>query len=99
MTAERYEGVISACGELIRELEMPILLSNEEIDKILVNVDIRSERFGKLFARAQLKKVVAWGEEECFEHPYESELPEEEYNRKRHRCPECLQSLKKEAGL
>lgn len=43
-----------------------------------------------------LRKVVDWGESECFEHPYNSDLPEEEYNRKRHRCIECWQSLLKE---
>ena len=46
--------------------------------------------------KAQLKKVVEWGDEECFKHPFPSDLMEEEYNRKRHRCPECSQSLLKE---
>lgn len=42
-----------------------------------------------------LKCVGRWGNEDCFEHPYTSELPSEEFNRKRHRCPECWESLLK----
>jgi len=38
-------------------------------------------------------------EEECFEHPYDSDLPTEEYNRKRHRCPECWQTFFKKRGI
>lgn len=50
----------------------------------------------ELLFKAQLKKIGEWGEEECFEHPYKSNDPKEEYNRKRHRCPECWQSLQEE---
>ena len=49
-------------------------------------------------ARAQLRRIMEWGKAECFEHPYDSDLPEEEYNRKRNRCPECWETLEKEAG-
>ena len=37
--------------------------------------------------------IAKWGNEECFEHPYNSKLKHEEYNRKRHRCPECWKSI------
>ncbi len=40
-------------------------------------------------------QVREWGDEKCDEHPYRSTLRSEEYNRKRHRCPECWQSLNK----
>ena len=47
-------------------------------------------------AEAQLKKVYEWGNEDCFDHPYRSRIKSEEYNRKKHRCPECWQSLLEE---
>ncbi len=84
-----------------------ILLDDVEIDKAYLAymesdlppmTDI-SRGANRAIIQAQLKQVVEWGNEECFEHPYDSELPEEEYNRKRHRCPACWQTLKKEAGL
>lgn len=40
------------------------------------------------------KDFIEWGNEECFEHPYSSRAKGEAYNRKRHRCPECFESLK-----
>uniref|UniRef100_A0A6M3INN8 Uncharacterized protein n=1 Tax=viral metagenome TaxID=1070528 RepID=A0A6M3INN8_9ZZZZ len=52
-----------------------------------------------LIAKAQhekdLKDLIEWGNEECFEHPYSSRAKGEAYNRKRHRCPECWESLKR----
>ncbi len=71
---------------------MSILLTPEEILEAYHGrvSDIRE------VAKAQLKKVVEWLHEECFDHPYESELPSEEYNRKRYRCFECWQALLKE---
>ncbi len=50
----------------------------------------------KAIKKAQLKKVGDWGNEECFDHPFKSRLKSEEYNRKRHRCPECWQILLEE---
>ncbi len=49
-----------------------------------------------LIAKAQLKAVMEWGNGECLEHPYRSRDKGEAYNRKKHRCPECWQSLLKE---
>ena len=43
--------------------------------------------------KAQLKRVVEWGDEDCEEHPYTSRSKGEAYNRKRHRCPQCRQVL------
>ena len=83
---------------------MPILLSDKEIIKLVISPALdpsgySAKEHDKVVAQAQLKNVVKWGDEDCFQHPYESDLPEEEYNRKRHRCPDCWQSLKEEAGL
>ena len=53
----------------------------------------------KAIAQAALeygvRQVMKWGDKKCDEHPYRSTLRSEEYNRKRHRCPECWQSLNK----
>ena len=44
-------------------------------------------------ANATREDVYKWGNEECFEHPYTSDEPDEEFNRKRHRCPECWEEF------
>ena len=75
-----------------------MLLTDEEITKAF-NHGVRhgdGTYPPEAIAKAQLKKVVEWGEEECFEHPYKSNIKSEEYNRKRHRCFECWQSLLEE---
>ena len=76
-----------------------VLLNDEEIQQEIggsLEVFMGIEHNLPKILKAQLKKVVEWGDEECFKHPFTSDLKEEEYNRKRHRCPECWQSLLKE---
>ena len=79
-----------------------IQLTEAEIKGYLLQPDSEDgERlivWAKIIRNAQLKKVVKWGEGECFSHPYTSKLKVEEYNRKRHRCPECWQSLLEEVN-
>ena len=73
-----------------------IVLTKEEIEKLNAGAHRPLSCIGcDIIAKAQVKKVGEWGNEECFEHPYNSDLPEEEYNRKRHRCSECWQALLK----
>lgn len=49
--------------------------------------------------KAGIREVVEWGNVECYEHPYDSDVPGEEYNRKHHRCLECWQAKLKEWDL
>ncbi len=53
---------------------------------------------GKWAAKAQLKKVVEWGNELCYDHNGE-QREEQGWFVKRHDCPLCWQDLKKEASL
>ena len=75
-----------------------MLLTDDEISRALRDEGYTDEVHAELgvIAKKQLKEMVDWGEEECFEHPYTSKLKSEEYNRKRHRCPKCWQSLLEE---
>ncbi len=58
-------------------------------------------------AKAQAKKMVKWGDDDCTEHGHfhTAELLTEyggskaTYPYERHECPECWQQLKKEVGL
>jgi len=79
------------------------ILNDEEIVKVYSGSETSFAaddpiRYGKAVARAQhqqdLKDFVEWGEKDCDEHPYSSRLKSEEFNRKRHRCFECWESLK-----
>ena len=49
-------------------------------------------------AKAQLKKVVEWGQELCKDHN-RTQREEQGWFVKRHDCPQCWQDLKKEASL
>lgn len=77
----------------------------EERDTWLRKTDLEKARdnFTKdiiLRTRSQaFREVMEWGNEECYEHPYTSHLKGEEYNRKRHRCPECWQAQLKVWGI
>ncbi len=77
----------------------------EERDTWLRKTDIEKARdnfTGDIILRTRsqaFREVVEWGNEECYEHPYTSHLKGEEYNRKRHRCPECWQAQLKVWGI
>ena len=74
-----------------------IVLTKEEREKLNAGAHRQLSCIGcDIIAKEAVKKVGEWGNEECFEHPYNnSNQPEEEYNRKRHRCPKCWQTLLK----
>ena len=78
-----------------------VLLSPEEIVELNGNcIEVMGRPLTKGEAikagsRAQLKKVVEWGDERC---PHPSTFDGQRLMKKR-RCPECWQALKKEAGL
>ena len=86
-------AVLTKGGEMI-------LLSPEEIKEVYhscsVGGFIRSE-VEKAIARAQLKKVVEWGNEDCTEHGF---IITEEVLKypPRHQCPKCWQVLRKEVN-
>ncbi len=72
-------------------------LSDDEIREAYENNFLFRPFHRKIARKAEqgtLRQIVEWLEEECIEHPFWSALKEEEYNRKKHRCPTCIESLK-----
>ena len=74
------------------ERKLPILLSKE------ANYDATKgkEGYDLNIARAQLKKVVKWGEEDCYTHQVKDKTIDNTEGIKRRDCPKCWQSLKEE---
>ncbi len=84
-----------------------ILLDDEEIDKAYLaymesdlppKTDI-SRGANRAIIQAQLKKVVEWQEAKCAEHPEHNAYDDGLHFNLRRDCPQCMQALKKEAGL
>ena len=86
---DHYEEVFNAGNEN----RIPIYVKENTVYLETENSRVYS-RGTKAQYQLCIKDVYEWGNEECFEHPYSSRTKGEGYNRKRHRCPECWQSLK-----
>ena len=74
---------------------MSILLTGEELAKFMLpDYPKTLKDMKRAIARAQLKKVVEWGNETC---PHD--LFGEGTQCFKHACDDCWQALKKEVGL
>lgn len=77
-----------------------MILSEEEIDLVLEKVlnnwwlDCKVTPQSSI-AKAQLKKVYEWGDEDCYDHNGE-QRKEQGWRVKRRECPLCWQALLEE---
>ena len=91
------------CGNANREYSILggyMLLTDEEMDKIIANVEDCNTRFGLIFAKAQHKKTVEWFIEEIERYCVDGKKHGRQSNyasvRKRE-CRACWQAIKDKA--
>ena len=81
-----------------------IQLTDEEIKRVMETMSsqgimLNPEDYleeGKAVAKAQLKKVVEWGDEPCYIHLVKDGAVDTTEGIKRRECPKCWQALLEE---